>query len=101
MTKRRNWRIYIIGFFITLFALTAFMPVTSYAAAGYIRVFIDGKNLEFDVPPIIQNDRTLAPFRKIGEALGAEVKWDQDTKTVTAYKQGTTLLLRIGMTLHM
>jgi len=96
MTKRRNWRIYIIVFFITLFALTAFMPVTSYAAAGYIRVFIDGKNLEFDVPPIIQNDRTLAPFRKIGEALGAEVKWDQDTKTVTAYKQGTTLLLKIG-----
>ena len=45
------------------------MPVTSYAAAGYIRVFIDGKNLEFDVPPIIQNDRTLAPLEKLVKPL--------------------------------
>ena len=69
MTKRRNWRIYIIGFFITLFALTAFMPVTSYAAAGYIRVFIDGKNLEFDVPPIIQNDRLWRLLEKLVKPL--------------------------------
>lgn len=39
------------------------------------------KKLEFDVAPIIENDRTLVPIRAIFEALGADVTWDQETKT--------------------
>ena len=39
-------------------------------------VFYKQKQLNFDVPPITENDRTLVPMRAIFEALGAEVEWE-------------------------
>ena len=53
-------------------------------AEEFVAVILDGQLLDFDVPPQIINDRTLVPMRVIFEALGASVKWDNDTKTVTA-----------------
>ncbi len=46
-----------------------------------------------DVSPFIENNRTLVPFRVIFEALGADVSWDDETKTATAVKAGTTIKL--------
>lgn len=36
---------------------------------------IDGKQVHLDVPPQIQNNRTLAPLRFVAEGLGAQVTW--------------------------
>lgn len=36
-----------------------------------------------DTPAQIVNDRTLVPARAIAEALGADVQWDGNTRTVT------------------
>lgn len=66
------------------------------SAAGDISVFVNGEPLEFDVPPIIENERTLVPMRAIFEALGAKVSWDGDTATVTAKKGEDTLSITIG-----
>lgn len=41
------------------------------------------KRTELDVAPFITDGRTLVPVRAISEALGAEVSWDNDTRTVT------------------
>ena len=41
------------------------------------------KRTTLDVAPFIQDSRTLVPVRAISEALGAEVGWDNDTRTVT------------------
>ena len=41
------------------------------------------KRSELDVAPFIKDGRTLVPVRAISEALGAEVGWDNDTRTVT------------------
>ncbi len=65
-------------------------------AENDISVNLDGQTLSFDVPPQIINDRTMVPLRKIFEALGASVDWDQATKTVTATKGDTTIKLTIG-----
>ena len=46
-----------------------------------ITVLIDGEKVEFDVKPILLNDRTLVPMRAIFEALGAVVTWDDETQT--------------------
>lgn len=46
-----------------------------------ITVLIDGEKVEFDVKPMLMNDRTLVPMRKIFEALGAVVTWDDETQT--------------------
>ncbi len=44
---------------------------------------VSGKEVTLDVPPKIISDRTMVPVRFISEALGAEVGWDDATRTVT------------------
>ncbi len=61
-------------------------------------VTLNGQQLSFDVPPTIDNGRTLVPLRAIFEAMGATVTWDQDTRTATAIKGDTTVVLQIGST---
>jgi hypothetical protein len=63
-----------------------------------IAVYVNGKALEFDVPPVIIDDRTLVPFRVIFEALGLEVGWDEPTRTVTGTKGDMTIKLVIDST---
>jgi len=66
------------------------------APTAEIKVIVNGVTLAFDQPPIIQNDRTLVPLRAIFEALGAEVRWEQSTRTITAMRDDLTVSLQIG-----
>jgi hypothetical protein len=61
-----------------------------------IRVILNQHPLRFDQAPIIENDRVLVPLRVIFEALGANVKWEQSTQTVTAVREDVTVALTIG-----
>lgn len=61
-------------------------------------VNLDGQQLSFDVPPTIENGRTLVPLRAIFEAMGATVSWNQATQTATAVKGDTKVVLQIGST---
>ena len=40
------------------------------------------KTLELDSPPVIVDSRTLVPVRAISDALGVEVDWDGEARTV-------------------
>ena len=73
-------------------------PVETDPQQNGISVTLNGTNLSFDQPPIIESGRTLVPLRAIFEALGAEVHWDEDTQTVTAVRAETTVILQIGST---
>lgn len=64
----------------------------------HIKVIIDGQIVNFDVPPQIQNGRTLVPFRKIFETLGAAVEWEPSTKTVTGTKKDNKVVLKVNST---
>lgn len=66
------------------------------SAKKEITVFLDGAQLQFDVPPQLINGRTMVPLRVIFEALGASVYWDDATQTVTARKGETVVELSIG-----
>ncbi len=66
-----------------------------------IKVTLNGKPIEFDQQPIIENDRTLVPFRKIFEAMEADVSWDDATQTVTAKKGDIVITLQIGNNIMM
>ncbi|MBQ6907310.1 MAG: carbohydrate-binding domain-containing protein, partial [Clostridia bacterium] len=70
----------------------------SYVSADEITVELDGKKIEFDVKPEIIDGRTMVPLRKIFEEIGATVKWDNDTKTVSARKNSKTVTLVIDST---
>ena len=66
------------------------------ASENNITVSIDGKNVAFDVPPQLINNRTMVPLRAIFEALGATVEWNNDTQTVISSKGNTIISLTIN-----
>ncbi len=61
-----------------------------------ITVLYNGTPLSFDVPPLLKNSRTLVPLRVIFEKVGAEVSWDDNTKTVRATQGNTEIAITIG-----
>ena len=66
------------------------------SAGDEIRVHVDGHIISFDTAPVIENDTTLVGFRAVLEAFGAEVKWNEAAQTVTAQKDGTSIVLTIN-----
>lgn len=80
---------------MVLIILTAMCTVTACANKN-ITVQINSAAVEFDVPPQIINDRTMVPMRKIFEALGAAVTWDEKTKTATGQRDNTTVSVTVG-----
>ena len=63
-----------------------------------ICVYVNGREVLFDQPPVIDNGRTLVPLRAIFEALGASVAWDSASQTVTSTRDDTTVKATIGNT---
>ena len=61
-----------------------------------VTVIVSGAAIESDQPAVIVNDRTMVPFRVIAEALGCDVDWKADTKTVVMEKDGLTASMTIG-----
>ncbi|RPF47105.1 copper amine oxidase-like protein [Thermodesulfitimonas autotrophica] len=69
--------------------LVGFLLFFGFAAAGAwqnVRLFVNGREIYPDVPPQIINGRTLVPLRAVAEALGADVRWDGNNKTVYVYR---------------
>lgn len=62
------------------------------------QIFINDVYLESDVAPEIINGRTMVPMRGIFERLGAQISWDDATKTVTGIKNGTEIRIKIDDT---
>lgn len=77
----------------TLTALPAAM-----AADEPISVVVDGQTLAFDenAQPVIRDGRTYVPFRTIFSAMGMEIGWDAQTKTVSASRDQVTAQFAIG-----
>lgn len=76
----------------TVMALSSISPAM---ANDRIRVKAGGELIKFDVQPQIMNERTMVPLRAIFEALGADVEWDGNTRTITSTRKGTTISLTI------
>lgn len=50
--------------------------------SGSTSFTVDGNEITPEVPQQIIDGRFMLPLRAIGEAIGAEVDWDAETKTV-------------------
>lgn len=68
----------------------------SYVKDDAILVMLNGKYIDFDVAPIIMNDRVMVPMRNIFEALGATVNWMGETKTIFAGKGTDVITMQVG-----
>lgn len=69
------------------------------SASDNIKVVVNGSYVNFDVPPQIINGRTMVPVRAIFEALGADVYWDDATKTVYAEKPESDWVTYVKLTI--
>lgn len=76
--------------------LTAVLVTVPVSGQGAVRVFVDGEQVLFDQPPIVQGSRVLVPLRGVFEKMGATVEWHPSTRTVLAAKGSTLVELRIG-----
>ncbi len=62
-----------------------------------VKVFVNGEETYLpDQQAFIQRDRTMVPVRFITEEVGAQVLWNQATRTVTISKNGTTINMAVG-----
>lgn len=77
-----------IIFALSTVVLASARLVNIKVAYDNIKVVVDGKEVQFGVDstgkkiePFIYNGTTYLPIRAVGEALGKQVQWDQNTKT--------------------
>lgn len=68
-----------LGFVIGVMLTAA---VAAFAAESPIKIVLDGREINTDVPPQIIGGRTLVPIRVISEAIGMGVRWDAAARTV-------------------
>jgi len=80
---------------IVLAVVMVLSSLTFVMADDGIKITINGEAKKFDVMPQIIEGRTLVPMRGIFEALGAEVGWDDATKTASGKTAATTVSLTI------
>lgn len=66
--------------------------------AGSITLWLDGSQLHMDIAPEVRNERTMVPIRAVAEALGADVKWMQDTQQIVMTRAGVTVTMTLNST---
>lgn len=83
-----------LGLFASLILILSFMSPVSAAP----KVLINGRSLESDVSPEIQNSRVMVPMSAIFKALGAEVTWTAETQTIQGSRNLARISLQVGKT---
>lgn len=66
----------------TLTAALIILIVSGALASDPVKLFVNGKEIKPDVGPRLIDGRVLVPVRWVAEALGADVEWDQGSKSV-------------------
>lgn len=78
----------------SLIALCIAVPALAHPP---ITVYVDRQEVVFaDQAPVIVDDRTLVPMRKIFEAMDADVTWDEPAQTITSTRGSDVVTMTIG-----
>ncbi len=72
---------------VTTIVLTVDSPV----------MLVDGVRTALEVAPVIRNDRTLVPVRRVAEALAATVSYVPSLHQISIVRAGLNLSLTIGV----
>ena len=97
MKRSCTWQTLLILLLMLTLVFTAAVPA-ALAADRDIDVRLYGRSISFDVNPLLEDGRVLVPFRFIAQAMGIEVHWNPDTRTVEALHGDTLVLIPVGST---
>lgn len=78
-----------------LLTILVLLVVWAAPALAATEVTLDEEKIFLSKEPVLENNRLLVPLRAVSEALGAEVKYDNDNRTVRASRHGTFLRLTL------
>lgn len=71
------------------------LATATFALAGQnIKLIVNGREIQCDVPPQLINGRVLVPARPLAEALGAKVEWNGEMQAVVVTKEGVSVATR-------
>lgn len=73
--------------------ITVCCPITK--PKKNITVVLNGQKLSFDQPPIMAEDRILVPIRKIAEAMGDTVLWNDEYQTAFIKHEDRGLIIKL------
>lgn len=95
MTTRQTVLLSLLGLALTVPA-GAHAHADAAPAPQPISIYLDGRQLQPETRPLNISGTVLVPMRGLFEAQGAELSWDNASKTVTAVKNGTDLTYAVG-----
>lgn len=96
MQRVRRWMRGLMGLSMALALLLGASDLVPPAAAQPITVRVNGAPVKFDIAPQVIQGRTLVPLRPIFEALGVQLTWQAETKTIIGTKGNINIVLKIG-----
>ena len=82
--------------FCGILSATMLLGGVSNVYAKEISLQINGNEISSEVPPTVIEGRTMVPVRAIFEAVGANIEFDGETKTITAKKSDTIVNMTVG-----
>lgn len=79
-------------------AVIVLLAAATSVFADSVTVLLDGSPMAFETEPFISEGTTFVPMRAIFEALGAQIEWDGEERSVTSKKDSTEIKITIGST---
>jgi hypothetical protein len=71
--------------------------ISNYKEIDRNKIKMMGKNVAFDVPPVIKGGRTLVPVRAIMNGFGAGVAWSEEQQKVTITNGAGTIVVILSL----
>ncbi len=91
---KKRW--FLMTFMATLLLYAGFVHTAAAADSEY-QIMFNGTYISLEgAQPQNVDGKVMAPFRATLEALGADVTWDQSSRTITAQKEDTILSFTMG-----
>ena len=78
--------------------LAAAIAAASMAFSKPVEMRVDGQSVLSDVPPVTTSKGVFVPLRPVGEALGAETRYEHKSGDVVVARGDQVLHLKVGTT---
>lgn len=87
----------VLSLLLALAMLAAVGAFPAIAQPDSVTIYIEGKKLVSEVPPVIHGSRTMVPLRAICEGLGLAVQWDANNYFVLISSNESNLVAPAGV----